>query len=237
MKRIAIFSDIHGNNYALEAIIKDIKSNNIDEVICLGDTIAIGPKSKECLDLIIDNKISMVLGNHELYYLRGIKIEDGMSENEKLHQNWVRNTLSENNKLFLLQCPLKIEREFNNKLFCFEHFLLKNSSLGYPFKRLSIFKSKNPEEEFLKEKYDYIFFGHEHLQIIMEKNNKIFYDGGSSGCTSNDETFYTIIEICDDIKISKKIIKYDRASYEEEVRNTNIPDKDLICKHFLKVNL
>jgi len=237
MKRIAVFSDIHGNYHALEAIIKDIKINNIDEVICLGDTIAIGPRPKECLDLIIDNNINMVLGNHELYYLRGTKIEDDMSENEKLHQNWVKSTLSDKNKLFLLQCPLKIEKEFNNKLFCFEHFLLKNISSDYPFKRLSIFKSDNPEEEFLKEKYDYIFFGHEHLQIIMEKNNKIYYDGGSSGCTLNDETFYTIIEISDDIKISKKIVKYNRIAYEEEVRNTDIPDKELICKHFLKVNL
>lgn len=237
MKKIAVFSDIHGNNYALEAIINDIKINNIDEVICLGDTIAIGPNSKECLDLIEDNNINMVLGNHELYFLRGTQIDEDISENEKLHQNWVRSTLSEKNKSFLLQCPLKIEREFNNKLFCFEHFLINDINSSYPYKKLSIFKSNNPEEEFLKEKYDYIFFGHEHMQIIMEKDNRVFYDGGSSGCTVNDETFYTLIEISDNIKISKQIIKYNRIAYEEDVRNTDIPDKEFINKHFLKVNL
>ena len=67
MKRIAVFSDIHGNAPVLEAIIKDIKVNNIDEVICLGDTLGLGPLPGECIDLIIDNNIYMVLGNHELY--------------------------------------------------------------------------------------------------------------------------------------------------------------------------
>ena len=54
------FSDIHGNKEALTAIIEDIKKENIDEVICLGDTIGIGPNPKECLDLIINNNIKMV---------------------------------------------------------------------------------------------------------------------------------------------------------------------------------
>ena len=45
-KRIALISDIHGNLEALESILEDIKTKNIDEIICLGDTIAIGPNSK-----------------------------------------------------------------------------------------------------------------------------------------------------------------------------------------------
>ena len=68
--KIAIFSDIHGNLQALESIITDIKKNNYDEVICLGDVIAMGPNPKECLDLIICNNYKMLLGNHELYYLK-----------------------------------------------------------------------------------------------------------------------------------------------------------------------
>ncbi len=53
--RIAIFSDIHENKEALKSIIDDINNNNIDEIICLGDTIGIGPNPKECMDMIIGN--------------------------------------------------------------------------------------------------------------------------------------------------------------------------------------
>ena len=52
MKAI-FFSDIHGNEQALKAILDDIKNNNIDKTYCLGDVIAIGPNSRECLDIII----------------------------------------------------------------------------------------------------------------------------------------------------------------------------------------
>lgn len=65
--KIAVFTDIHGNYEALKSIIEDIKKLKIDSIICLGDTIGIGPNSKECLDLIIENNITMILGNHELY--------------------------------------------------------------------------------------------------------------------------------------------------------------------------
>ena len=56
-KLVAIITDIHGNLEALEAILKDIKTQEIDEVICLGDTIGIGPNSKECIDLLMENNV------------------------------------------------------------------------------------------------------------------------------------------------------------------------------------
>ena len=69
MKKIAIFSDIHGNLQALKSIIEDIDKENFDEVICLGDIVGVGPNPKECLDLIMDSKIKMVKGNHEIYQI------------------------------------------------------------------------------------------------------------------------------------------------------------------------
>lgn len=88
--RRAIFSDIHGNEEALKSILLDIKNENIDKIICLGDVIGIGPNLKEFMDLIINNKVKMVLGNHELYFLKGTGIDDKMGENEIKHQNWVK---------------------------------------------------------------------------------------------------------------------------------------------------
>ena len=55
--KIAVFSDVHGNYEALKSIIEDIKINNYDEIICLGDVVGLGPNPKECLDLIRNNNI------------------------------------------------------------------------------------------------------------------------------------------------------------------------------------
>lgn len=46
-KKIAVITDIHGNLEALESIITNIKKEKVDDIICLGDTISIGPNSKE----------------------------------------------------------------------------------------------------------------------------------------------------------------------------------------------
>ncbi len=54
MRRIAVFSDIHGNLDALEAIYNDIESEGISEIYHLGDAIAIGPEPKATLDFLLD---------------------------------------------------------------------------------------------------------------------------------------------------------------------------------------
>lgn len=89
-KRIALFSDVHGNLEALESILEDIKKQDIDEVICLGDTIDNGPNSKECVDLLIDNNIKSVLCNHELYLLKGVDFDSTIVDEEKEHYKWVK---------------------------------------------------------------------------------------------------------------------------------------------------
>ena len=95
-KRFAIITDIHGNIEGLNAILKDIENKKIDEIICLGDTIDIGPNSKECIDKLIDNNIKMTLGNHELYLLRGTSIDPSINNVEEIeHYKWVKNQLSE----------------------------------------------------------------------------------------------------------------------------------------------
>ena len=93
-KRLAIITDIHGNIEGLNAILKDIENKNIDEIICLGDTIDIGPNSKECIDKLIDNNIKMTLGNHELYLLRGTKIDPSINNIEEMeHYKWVKKSI------------------------------------------------------------------------------------------------------------------------------------------------
>lgn len=234
--RIAIFSDIHGNLQALETILNDIKENNIDKIYFLGDAIAIGPNSKDCLDLIIENNIKMVLGNHELYYLKEIALEGEMSEGEILHQQWVRENLNQKHKDFLSKCPLKIEENINNKKIIFEHFLL-NDNL-YPFEHYKI----SNDEHLILEKLkllnaDFIFIGHEHNEFKIEEDNKMIIDVGSSGCTKDNKTFYTILELEDNnVNIEKKVITYDRSKFEETMKNIEYPEKEFISKIFFGIN-
>jgi predicted phosphodiesterase len=62
--RFAILSDIHGNLEALRAVAEDIDRSNVDEIICLGDSIGYGPNPAECLDWVREHCYAL-LGNAE----------------------------------------------------------------------------------------------------------------------------------------------------------------------------
>lgn len=65
----AILSDIHGNLYALEKVIEDMKQFNIEGIILLGDLIDYGMQSNEVIECICsklqDKIICSIWGNHE----------------------------------------------------------------------------------------------------------------------------------------------------------------------------
>ena len=50
--KIAIISDIHGNNEALDAVLKDIEEQKCDKIFCLGDLAMAGPEPDKAVDFI-----------------------------------------------------------------------------------------------------------------------------------------------------------------------------------------
>lgn len=64
MSRRAIISDIHGNLAALEAVLEDIRAQDISNIVCLGDTVGYGPDPCACIDIAMDFNFS-ILGNHD----------------------------------------------------------------------------------------------------------------------------------------------------------------------------
>ncbi len=64
----ALISDIHGNLEALKEVLADIRSQNIDEIYCLGDIVGYGPNPAECIDLVEKRCKVTLLGNHDLTY-------------------------------------------------------------------------------------------------------------------------------------------------------------------------
>jgi predicted phosphodiesterase len=63
--KLAIFSDVHGNLEALNAVLKAIDREEPDRHIFLGDVVGYGANPNECCELIFDVADIMVLGNHD----------------------------------------------------------------------------------------------------------------------------------------------------------------------------
>ncbi|MCD6303664.1 MAG: metallophosphoesterase family protein [Planctomycetes bacterium] len=62
---LAVISDIHGNTEALRAVLADIESRGIKQILCLGDVVGYGPEPNECLDLVRQAAAVTLMGNHD----------------------------------------------------------------------------------------------------------------------------------------------------------------------------
>ena len=74
--RTAVLADIHANLAALEAVLKDIRAEEISDIITLGDNIGYGPDPDEVTQKLIRLQVFSIQGNHEyallnpVYYFR-----------------------------------------------------------------------------------------------------------------------------------------------------------------------
>jgi 3',5'-cyclic AMP phosphodiesterase CpdA len=67
--RFAAIADVHGNYLALEAVVADIRAQNIDEIVNLGD-MASGPlDARRTMDALMALDAVHVLGNHDRYLI------------------------------------------------------------------------------------------------------------------------------------------------------------------------
>ncbi|GAB6095814.1 metallophosphoesterase family protein [Desulfatiferula olefinivorans] len=63
--KIAVFADIHGNLEAFTAVLAHIRRHHVDALISLGDNVGYGADPEAVMDLIRENDVLCVLGNHE----------------------------------------------------------------------------------------------------------------------------------------------------------------------------
>lgn len=82
--KIAIFSDIHSNYYALDAVLKHSECLNVERYWVLGDIVGYGPHPEKCLEWFKKeyDRIDWVLGNHDAM-LRGVFVKKQSSQQKE----------------------------------------------------------------------------------------------------------------------------------------------------------
>jgi protein phosphatase len=98
LHRVAVVSDVHGNVTAYEAVLADIAHRGIERVVNLGDLIGKGPRGSECIRMTRERAIPTVRGNWDTFIAR-----DTVQPWE--HGQWVRDTLSEDERHWLATLP------------------------------------------------------------------------------------------------------------------------------------
>ena len=68
-QRIGIFSDMHGNAIAFDAVLAALRAEGIEQFVCLGDVAATGPQPREVVRRLRELNCPVVMGNTDDHVL------------------------------------------------------------------------------------------------------------------------------------------------------------------------
>jgi predicted phosphodiesterase len=94
--RIAALSDIHGNVWALEAVLADVKRQGVDLTVNLGDILSGPLEPAATADLLMSLSLPTIRGNHERQLLDCERQPGGASDQfayehtTAAHRDWLR---------------------------------------------------------------------------------------------------------------------------------------------------
>lgn len=106
--KLGIISDIHGNLDALNAIVKRLEAERVDEIYCLGDVVGYGANPNECLEKVRAICKICLLGNHDDAVNGGTNTRY-FNPYAQAAIEWTNRVLTDENRAFLKVRPLSHE--------------------------------------------------------------------------------------------------------------------------------
>ena len=188
MIRYAIISDIHGNLEALKAIKEDIKNQNVDRVICLGDIVSKGSHGHECLEIVREIADAVVKGNNDITYSMSLdEIAEICADFDYSLFMWTQRQLTTEDIDYLRKLPMCCELVLSGRLVrCFHAKPDDTEGTVFDFstykEKLSLFE---PTEYTTSKTADVVVFGHTHHLSIQKMFGKTLINAGSVGNSLN----------------------------------------------------
>lgn len=181
--RVAVISDMHGNDFAFEQVEADIQKQTVDQIVCLGDAIQGGPQPAAVVERLRRLNCPVVMGNADAWLITGEETGDEEIPPERLRKMgeirlWSLSQLTKEDREFISNFQPTITTPLENGLIllCFH---------GSPTWFDDVILPAAPEEEFQKilGKYsDHILTGgHTHAQQIRRNGKYFFFNPGSVG--------------------------------------------------------
>jgi putative phosphoesterase len=176
---IAFISDIHGSFTALQAVLEDAKKQSVDQFVCLGDTVSLGPQPREVLNALREIRSINIIGNHDQAILEPEKAANfEITEHLIPDLHWGHKQLTPEDLAFLRSFKATHELTFPNgiQLLAFH---------GSPKNTTHIIQATTPPEVlddyFEGQTADVFIGGHSHIQMHRRYGDKLILNSGSVG--------------------------------------------------------
>jgi putative phosphoesterase len=225
--RIAIFSDIHGNLPALEAVLTDIGRRQVDAVYCLGDLVGYAPFPNEVTDRIRREGLPTIMGNYD----DGVgfdRDECGCAYREPEERRrgdqslaWTKAHVTSENKAFLRTLQRQIRFDADSKRVLLVH--------GSPRKINEYLFEDRPVSSLRRiaasSEADILAFGHTHKPYARLVDNVLFLNVGSVGKPKDGDwrACYGILEPAAAEPVHFVRVDYDIQTVTDAIRHSALP--------------
>jgi len=228
--RFAIFSDIHANLEALEAVLEDAQARAATSYVCLGDVVGYNANPHECVKRIQEMECPIVKGNHDE---QASLTESSRDFNELAEHaiEWTRTNLTAEDKDWLRD--LRLERQVRD-------FTIVHATLDTPAQWGYVFNNLDAAASFTYQHTTLCFFGHTHVpmafvrdegvrrlvfeQMRIEPGRKYFINAGSTG-QPRDGDWRAAYCIYDSEKnvVELHRVKYDLDTAQKKIIKAGLP--------------
>lgn len=234
--RYGIFSDIHANLEAVEAVIKDMARHGVSDRVCLGDIVGYGADPASCVDFVVGLGCPTLLGNHDHEAAIDRSFES-LNQGAKAGIELARRNLDRAQKGFLKNRPYALRNE---------HFEATHASLHSPASWRYVIDDMEAEKHFKEQTMEVCFFGHTHYPCVWERhpNGRIelyagmksflFKEGfrylvntGSVG-QPRDRNYRAcyVVYHPDERRVFWRRVDYPVEVTQEKIRKAGLPDKN-----------
>ncbi|MBI5874059.1 MAG: metallophosphoesterase family protein [Candidatus Omnitrophica bacterium] len=164
--RYAVFSDVHSNLEAFEAVLEAAHKSHIDQYLFLGDIVGYGANPCECIAHLRKLCPLIVAGNHD-WGVVGMTDLDYFNEEARASLVWTKEAIAEADRIFLSQ--LKLVQE--SVRFCIVH-----GTLSHPEEFDYMTDGQRAAKTFYLLEQEVCFVGHSHRPgVFVDDTEKIYY--------------------------------------------------------------
>lgn len=230
--RHALISDIHANLEALEAVLRDIETQRVDSVHCLGDIIGYGSDPLPCLELVRHHCDTLLLGNHEHAAL-GHLDQEHLNPVAQISLTWTQGQL--NDRAFSIIADCVMDRSMDT-------FRMVHSSPAQPVEWHYILTVGEADAAFRNFKEQICFVGHTHLPMIFTESTdgahrrKVGYDfepdeesryivniGSVGQPRDNDPRSSYVVFDTEQQEINYRRVTYDIQRTQQKMQQAKLP--------------
>jgi predicted phosphodiesterase len=182
--RIAVISDIHGNQLALEAVLRDLEAQpRCDELIIAGDLCLNGPRPREVLALVRSLNCPVIQGNVDL---ETVTQAPEKGEKKRSAVGWTREQIGEEGVEYLAALPFsyRVDNPGGRDLLVVHANPLNLEDALFP----------NAEDEELErllgeldQRVGALVFGHLHIAYVRRWRDLLLVDVASCGAPRDED--------------------------------------------------